>query len=374
MSTLAPVAAPIAPVAALAPVAPLDVAVLGSCITRDNFNSRFNAGYKRWYQATLTQNQSSIISVMAAPSPITDAEIGTGGTEYDRANGRDDFRKTFLTRLAETPPDLLVMDFFGDVHFGCLDLGEGQYVTDNRWKLWPTPYYRARKAAGPLPELRLHVETDRYLELWKDAFDRLLAHVRQVAPQTTVVIHRGRNTGTLQLPDSGGTVPLLENRNLAKIDLARYNDLWRRLDDYACSHDGVVAIDLTDREYPTFDDHPWGPYYVHYTMDYYADFLAELHKVRLSSAEGRPDALAASMLDDVLDHALARAEERWVADSRRKDAVIESQRAKTERQARRIKQLEARTPEVLGRTVLAALRRARPRRGAGAPAAPAPTS
>ena len=339
---------------AAGPESPLTVAILGSCITRDNFNTRFNPGYKQWYRPVLTQNQSSIISVMAPPTAISEEEIGTAGSEYDRGNVRDDFGKHFLSRLAELSPDYLIVDFFGDVHFGCLDLGDGRYVTDNRWKLWPTPYYRALTAAGAPRQLRLDREPELYLELWVDAFDRLMAHLRDVAPRTTVVVHRGHNTKTLRLPEGGETVPLLDHRNLARIDLDRYNDLWRRLDDHACSFEGSAVIDLTGRQYPTFDDHPWGPYFVHYTMDYYADFLDELNRIHLTRAR-RP--LETAMLAHVERGVAAHAEERWSAESDRKDALIESQRAKLKRQGRRVKQLESRTPEVLGRKVLTPLRR-----------------
>ena len=346
--------------------APLTVAVLGSCITRDNFNSRFNADYRRWYRPVLTHNQASIISVMSEPTPIAPDELGTQGSDHDRAGVRDDFDKSFLRRLQQEAPDYLVVDFFGDVHFGVLDLGEGRYVTNNRWKLWPTPWFRGLEARGPLPALRLDQEPERYLELWTDAFDRLVSHVRAVTPRTTVVIHRGRNTGTLRLPGGAGTVPLLEHRNLARIDVRRYNQLWRRLDDHACTYDGFRTVDLTAREYPTTDDHPWGPYYVHYAMDYYADFLRELHKIHLGRGVSGSDPVAASMLEQLL----GAADERWREVVRRKEAVIARQGAALAQQQRRIEQLEGRAPEIVGRKVMAGLglRRPRHRGGSGADA------
>ena len=345
--------------------APLSVAVLGSCITRDNFNSRFNPEYRRWYRPVLTHNQASIISLMSDPSPITSEDLGAKGSEHDRIGVREDFDKSFLQRLGEEAPDYLIVDFFGDVHFGVLELGDGRYVTNNRWKLWPTPWFSALKDRGVLPEIRLDREPERYLELWTNAFDRLVTHVRTVSPRTTVVIHRGRNTRVLRLPGQSGTVPLLEHRNLARIDVRRYNQLWRRLDDHACAHEGFRTVDLTGREYATMDDHPWGPYYVHYTMDYYADFLVQLHKIHLSRPGGAQDALSATMVE----HVLGVTDERWSEVVRRKEAVIARQRAALEERARRIEQLEGRAPEALGRKVIAGLW---PRRRPGTPAGGVP--
>ena len=45
--------------------------------------------------------------------------------------------------------------------------------------------------------------------------------------------------------------------------------------------DGWDSIDLRDLEAPSYAEHPWGPFYVHYTPDYYHRFLAELHKISL---------------------------------------------------------------------------------------------
>ena len=331
---------------------PLTVAVLGSCITRDSFNTRFNPGYKQWYRTVLMQNQSSLISVMSPPSEIAEDQLHRA-SDYDLWNVRTDFSKQFLGELGELAPDYLILDFFGDIHFGVLELADGRYVTNNRWKLWPTPYYKALKSAGPLTELRLERDTEAYLELWKDAFDRLVTHVRTVSPATTVVVHRGHNTGTLRLADTGKVVSLQRAKNLARIDLPRSNELWRQLDDYASGSTGFPSIDLTARDYPTFEAHPWGAYYVHYSMDYYADFLTALNRLHLRRVLCAGSADEAAMLDQVLEHGGEQAAEA----ARRQDAVIKGLRTKVLKQQQRIEQLQRRTPEVVGRKVLGYLRR-----------------
>jgi hypothetical protein len=281
-----------------APEPPIAIAVLGSCVTRDNFNTRFNPGYKAWYRTVLMQNQSSLISVMSEPTPITPEEIGEG-TDYDKWNVRTDLSKEFLDELGRLAPDYLILDFFGDVHFGVLQLPNGSYVTNNRWKLWPTPFYKALKEAGPLRTLRIDRDTETYLPLWRDAFDRLVRHVKAVAPDTTVIVHKGRNTPWLTLPDSA-PVSLQENRRLSPIDLPRLNELWSVLNDYAVSSTGYASIDLWQREYPSFDAHPWGPYYVHYAMDYYADFLSALNTIHLGRVLERGTPPLRDMLEQVV--------------------------------------------------------------------------
>jgi hypothetical protein len=282
------------------PPEPITIAVLGSCITRDNFNTMFNPDYKTWYRTVLMQNQSALISVMSPPTPITPEEIGEG-TDYDKWNVRTDFSKEFLDELGSLQPDYLILDFFGDIHFGCLELAEGRFVTNNRWKLWPTPFYQALREPGPPPRtLRIDRNTDEYLARWKAAFDRLAEHVRRVAPGTTPVVHFGHNTTLLTLSDTAEPVPLQEHRTLAKIDLPRLNGLWRELDEYAVASTGWASIDLTDRAYPTFDGHPWGPYYVHYAMDYYRDFLTALNALHLRKVVSGLEPNVPAMVDQVL--------------------------------------------------------------------------
>ena len=58
---------------------PVRVAVMGSCTTRDNFNSRFNPDYKQMWDCVLLQNQSSLLSIMAPPLEISEDQLGEVG-------------------------------------------------------------------------------------------------------------------------------------------------------------------------------------------------------------------------------------------------------------------------------------------------------
>jgi glycosyltransferase involved in cell wall biosynthesis len=270
------------------------VAVMGSCITRDNFNSRFNPGYRDGFVCPLHQNQTSVVSLMSAPvaaswSPVKEM------SDYDRWNIDTELDKSFLGGLIALQPDVLILDFFADVHFGLVQLDTGEYLTDNRWKLQHTDLYQGWQRAGRLRRLTLLDDTETYLPLWRAALGRFLDFVREQLPQTRIVLHRGRNTNTLAVP---GGEPLVLNRArpMADLPVEEANRLWAALDDHAAALvDGV--IDLTDRDYPSFDEHPWGPFYVHYAMDYYPRFLAALEVV---AGSDEPDESAAPAPDLVV--------------------------------------------------------------------------
>ena len=262
---------------------PVTVAILGSCISRDVFNTRFNRGYKAMWNCVLLQNQSSLISIMSPPVKFLDDDFGDRIGDYARKQVHRDTSREFLDELREARPSYLVVDFFGDVHFGVLDLGDDTYVTNNRWMLWKTEWYRRHRDAGDLRPLRLEDDRERYLALWREALDRLVAFVAEHLPETTVVVHRGRNAERWLASDGGQPKSLLARKKIFKVDIDRLNDNWRLLDDLACSVEGWHAVDLTDREYLSYKGHPWGVFYVHYTLDYYDEFLAALNVVHLAS-------------------------------------------------------------------------------------------
>ncbi|MDN5894296.1 MAG: DUF6270 domain-containing protein [Nocardioides sp.] len=256
--------------------------MLGSCATRDNFNRRFNPTYRESFECPLAQNQTSIISLMSPP--VLDDWSPTGEmSDYDRWNVRTDLTRSFLEDLADLQPDYVIVDFFADIHFGVVRLPDGRYVTDNRWKVKHTDWYQEKTASGSFDRITLFGHTEDYLELWKDAFDRFVAFVRRRTPRTRVIVHRGYNTNLVRIPERPVPMRLRKRRpNISKLDVARANNLWGILDDYAVAVADAAVIDLTDEEWTTYEDHPWGPFYVHFPPEYNHRFLAELHKIVLA--------------------------------------------------------------------------------------------
>ena len=304
---------------------PRTVAVFGSCTTRDNFNSRFNPDYKTRYDVRLAANQTSVITMMSPPLD-TDFTPTRPMSDYDQWTIRSDLSREFLPLLADLQPDYLVLDFFADIHFGVLRLEDGRYVTNNRWKFWRTDLYQRLVETEGFERLRIFDDPDGYVALWSEALARFAAYLDEHCPDTKVVVHCGFNTDELVPPGSVRPVPLRQFKKGSRIDVPVANELWRRLDDHAVSTYGWESIDLRDEGYVTHADHPWGPFYVHYTMDYYPRFLAELDLIDLR---------------DSLDPKTRERVEAIVASSRDHSALYARQWTATIReQERRIAELE----------------------------------
>ena len=313
--------------------APAVVAVAGSCPTRDNFNSRFNPDYKRWFTCELATNQTSMIAQM---SPRVDIEWTPLGTmnDYDLWNVNSDLSREFLPLVAELQPAYVVLDFFADIHFGVVRLPDGRFVTDNRWKIQKTDWYEQQWAQGSLTRLNIQDDTEAYLELWREAMDRFAAHLAEHCPETTVVVHRGWNTNLVQVPGRPEPVRMRRHKPLAAFDAERGNELWAVLDDYCVEQFGWESIDLRDEGFTSYADHPWGSFWVHYEPEYYHRFLAEMNKIHLRHAG--PDADVVARVEQIETAARESGERRW----RQARTLADSRGETVSRQRRRIEELE----------------------------------
>ncbi|MEI2379853.1 DUF6270 domain-containing protein [Priestia megaterium] len=246
----------------------IKVAVLGSCVTRDNFNRTFNPNYKEFYECVLLQNQSSLISLMASPVTFSPEEIDHLN-EWDQWNVRTDLEKTFLTDLKQSQPDYLILDLFSDVFFGCIVL-ENSVITNNHWKLWQTSYY---KNINEPSVIKLTDQQEEYLTLWKEAVQRLFSFVQTECPSCKVILHKARFASAYYNENKQ------VNTLTSSFDIETANELWNELDMYVEEHYDIDVIDLTNEQFLAFEKHPWGLFSLHYEWDYYRAFLQTLHRI-----------------------------------------------------------------------------------------------
>jgi hypothetical protein len=306
------------------------VAIAGSCPTRDNFNSRFNPDYKRWFSCDLATNQTSMIAQMSPPVEITWNPLKPMN-DYDVWNINSDLSREFLPLLAELKPAYLVVDFFADVHFGVVRLPDGTFVTNNRWKIQKTDWFEEQHALGTLTPLSLQRDTEEYLALWREAIERFAAYVAEHCPDTTVVVHRGWNTNLVRVKDRPEPMRMRRYKPMRPFDVKRGNELWAVLDDYCIDTFGWESIDLRDEQFTSYPEHPWGIFWVHYEPEYYHRFLAELHKIHLRHSSLDPD--VQDRMREIEDAVRESGDRRWrhaqaLADSR--GEVVAEQRARIE--------------------------------------------
>lgn len=249
---------------------PVNVAIFGSCVTRDNFNSKFNYDYKRYYECVLLQNQASIISLLEKPTVFPTDRV-TELNQWDSNDMKMDFEKSFLNKLGEQEPEYLIVDFFGDVFFGCMKIAD-TYVTNNYWKLGETQFFKEVENPQFLNILR---DTEEYVILWKKAIHKLFRILRETIPNCKIIVHKARFVNSYY--DEKNQLKRMES----SIDIELLNKYWDILDRYVLEQFDVQFIDLTHKKYTAYERHPWGLFGVHYEPKYYNDFLTYLHEIVL---------------------------------------------------------------------------------------------
>ena len=153
---------------------------------------------------------------------------------------------------------------------------QDQYITDNRWKLWKTPYYKSLNNPGSIKRFTIIEQTEEYLRVWKKSVDKLFTFLNEKLPECHVIIHKARNVSVLN--DKGTLVDLAASGRVKRENVDLLNQYWDELNQYVIDHYPVSVIEVNDKPYYTYIEHPWGPFYVHYSEDYYHKFLLKLHQ------------------------------------------------------------------------------------------------
>ncbi|MGH3651543.1 DUF6270 domain-containing protein [Glutamicibacter sp.] len=241
----------------------IKVAVFGSCVTRDNFNSKFNPGYKDLYECVLLADHVSLVSLMAPPVEFDSPKFADLQPRIQN-NLRREFGRHFLDELREARPDYLIMDFWPDMFFGVAQISTGDLITRNNWSTTKTPYFSEVESRW----LRLDRTPKEFLDLWKDAADKFFAFMGAELPGTRIIIHRARNVAEWNATD--GSVHEFKDWGV------RMNKHWDKMDDYVRTTFGFPEIDVLTENQRSFEGHPWKAFGVHYTFDYHQRFLTRL--------------------------------------------------------------------------------------------------
>lgn len=243
----------------------IPVAVFGSCVTRDNFNSTFNPGYKDLFECVALADHVSLVSLMAPPVPF-DPDKFNGLEPRIFKNLRREFSRSFFSELLESQPEYLIMDFWPDVVFGFADLDTGHTITHNGWSTTKTDFFKEREAAW----FRADSRPDEFMTRWKQAADEFMIWMQDNLSGTRVVIHSARNVR--YWVDNDG-----ETQDFGPWGTTM-NRHWAAMDDYISTKYSLRVIDVLATDQTSFEGHPWNQFPVHYTFDYHQRFLSRMSR------------------------------------------------------------------------------------------------
>ncbi|MBK5456079.1 hypothetical protein JFU08_19100 [Bacillus sp. TH23] len=245
------------------------IAVLGSCFSRNAFNSGeyFNPGYKKNYNCNLTQFHSSIVSIMSNPVHI-DIERLENVTEKNKEFIRCDFEKDFFDKLKEAKPDYLIVDLYSDAARDLIKLNDESYISASL-VLRESQYFKELREYEHIG----HSNNQLYFKIWQDYMEKFARKVKEILPEERIIL----NTGgfTYKYIDIDAKVKKFSRPEIIK----RNNYFWDILNGWFINCiPNCKVLDLKDTDYIGQYNHPFGNTFSHYQPGYYKEFMNRLNK------------------------------------------------------------------------------------------------
>lgn len=244
----------------------LKVSVIGSCVTRDGFNSKFNPDWRKYFSCDVSAHQNSIISLVSSPSDLSKIDI-SNLSAWEKNGITYESKKQFWIDLENYQPDIIVVDLFSEVRFPIIDL-DGSYITDNCWRIGKSNGYNTLSNFNRISLSKDKENTELYLKLFSSALIQLREKLKFTCPNSKIF---------LNAPEAayryieGNNLPYFNNSQVTE-----FNFFWGMVNQ--------VFIDIFNPEVITIPSsmvvgdasHPWGKYFVHYHQSYYTHFLNSL--------------------------------------------------------------------------------------------------
>ncbi|TLG80920.1 DUF6270 domain-containing protein [Vagococcus zengguangii] len=261
-----------------------EIAVFGSCISRDIFNSHFVEDYKENFQVSIDQQHVTIPSLMSQPVLIDDSEELTGNvTPYFKGVFLRDLSKEFLNDIMNVQPPYMLIDFYVDVYYGfrkmkqtsCKLFKKDVYITNKIWQYKRLNYYSQLELDEPYTFMD---NPDKAFKIWKKNLVRFIAFMRKYSPNTKIILNTAKLSNSIIV--DGETKKLSEIRKDAfdEEKIEHLNNWWRKLDQYFIEKYQPLVLTV-EKNYHCDPNHRWGMFYVHYENEYYKNAYHQLIKI-----------------------------------------------------------------------------------------------
>lgn len=252
------------------------IAVLGSCATRDAFNSMINPNYKQFFQITADISRTTMISLMSDPIDIPDKEmikLYRNDGSYDDFTTRNlekDLNKMFLKELINSNSDYLIIDNLFESRFGILCSDEG-VMTNNEWDLPRTSFYNILANKNVIS---MKNNPSKYFKLFKEYCDYFFDFLHENCVDLNIILNKVSDYD--RILDSDGNIRTMETEVSYCNET---NPITYKLNKYIENNFDVTTIELNIVNYPNDENHAWGIGTSHFVPQYYFDFTEKLNQI-----------------------------------------------------------------------------------------------
>ena len=256
-----------------------NIAVFGSCASRDNFYSGINPDYKKYFNCSISSQRGSIISLMQEPVPFKNQDIQILPENRVNKAGTQDLTKNFLAEVKKFKPDYILIDNYFEVIFGIIKY-ENCFITNNYWDLPKTKFHTEIK---PYTKINMYNNPNTYLKLYKENMDLFLDYIQKESSNSQIILNPVR-LGYKILKDDNKIensvrdtfAPALISKGYSLNDTDE-NHLREALDILKKQKD-VITLKIK-KERILDENHEWGLGQVHYTQPYYLNILNQLKQI-----------------------------------------------------------------------------------------------
>lgn len=256
-------------------VSKYSISILGSCVSRDLFNSHFVSNYDVQFEVLSDQQHMSIISLMSPPLSKNLSDISGDITTFYKHNFQRDLNKNYLEELKYNPPEFLLIDFYTDAFYGTVEEKSGSYITNKLWQYKKLGCYRELEIGK---EYSVYNNSLEFIELWKNYFDLFMVFINEYCPKTKIIINKAKfvNRYLDSKKDKMVTISDVTDDKWKAFHIDRFNIIWNLFDTYAIEKYNLDSIDFDMNTYYGNPFHKWGLFYVHYNQEFYNDTYQKL--------------------------------------------------------------------------------------------------
>jgi hypothetical protein len=238
------------------------IAVVGSCVSRDVFNTRIlGEEYKDDVAVVATAYQVALPS-LAREQPIAIDLADRVKSSHKRFIAQELSGRS-LTELVSARPDVIILDFFADVHFG-VAIREDQPLTRNNMAFESFQEAECYFDEQANERLRLESVGDSYTTVALDSLDKLVKRFSDADISPDFIVNSGRYATSYVV---GGGSERSYERNIQH--LRDRNLVWDELDRLVAGHLKSPRIEYPEELIVGDVMHAWGLHPVHYRSAYY---------------------------------------------------------------------------------------------------------
>lgn len=250
-----------------------NIAIYGSCISKDPFTTYFNKNYKEKYNCIINDQKHSFISTMQEKEDFDESDLiilpDNSDNRFQSKCIKEDLEKTFIDSMLNNKIDYLVVDINFEILHGIICYDDGKFLTKIA-DIEKTKFYSKQKN---IKVLTLYDNPHQYFELWKEYCDKFFNFLKINCPDTKIILSEVRGLYIVQRPDMS---TYIEPDFIRRSRINNY--YYKKLENYIKDNYDVYVVTF-DSDTILKENHRWGKWYVHYHDEYYTNFLKKIDKI-----------------------------------------------------------------------------------------------